>query len=130
MNLRREWRSLIVGGAVVLVLIVGTLLVQHLRDGWPFSAHHNVGTTPKTRQASHQQDAGVAPTAHPRAPVELDPSRLSAIGVRIEQVRRETISRPLRTIATVVPDESRISHVHTRVSGWICLLYTSDAADE
>lgn len=125
MNLKREWRGLSVGGAVVLVLIACALLIQHLREGWPFSVHHNTGTRPETRQAGLPLVAGSAQGAHPRAAVELDPARLSAIGVRLEQVRREAISRPLRAIATVVPDESRISHVHTRVSGWIEQLYVS-----
>ncbi len=62
---------------------------------------------------------GAAQVAHPRGPVDVDPARMPAIGVRFEAVRRETISNPLRAIATVVLDESRISHVHTRVAGWI-----------
>ena len=125
MNLKREWRALCVGGAVVFALIVATLLIQHLRDAWPFSGHHNADATPQGRPTEVPQTAGAAPVAHPRSPVELDPSRLAAIGVRLEQVKRESISRPLRAIATVVPDESRISHVHTRVSGWIEQLYVN-----
>ncbi len=125
MNLKREWRPLSVGAAVVLVLAAGVLLIQHLRHGWPFSLHHNVSTTPEARHARHPPDAGSGQTAHPRAPVELEPSRLAAIGVRLDQVRLERISVPLRAIATVVLDESRVSHVHTRVSGWIEQLYVS-----
>lgn len=125
MNLKQQWRALSVGGAFVFVLTVATLLIQHVRDGWPFSAHHNAGATSQTRPTEVPQAAGSAPPAHPRGPVELDPSRLAAIGVRLEQVKREAIARSLRAIATVVPDESRISHVHTRVSGWIEQLYVN-----
>ena len=32
---------------------------------------------------------------------------------------RESLTQAVRAVATVVPDESRISHVHTRVSGWV-----------
>jgi Cu(I)/Ag(I) efflux system membrane fusion protein len=63
--------------------------------------------------------APTGPGVSLRAAVDVEPSRLPAIGVRIEPVRRELISNPLRAIATVVLDESRISHVHTRVAGWI-----------
>lgn len=125
MKLKQQWRVLSVGGAAVFVLIGATLLVQHLRHGWPFAVHHKAGTTSQTRPREVPQAAGSVPAAHPRGPVELDPSRLAAIGVRIEQVKRQSFSRPLRAIATVVPDESRISHVHTRVSGWIEQLHVS-----
>jgi Cu(I)/Ag(I) efflux system membrane fusion protein len=123
MTLKRDWRALSVGGAAVLVLVLSGLFVQHLRHGWPFSLHHDVGKSGEARPVITAQK-NVGPTqAHARAPVELEPNKLAAIGVRFEQARREIISRPLRTVATVVPDESRISHVHTRVSGWIEQLY-------
>ena len=33
------------------------------------------------------------------------------------------MGEPLRAIATIVPDETRVSHVHTRVAGWIEQLF-------
>ena len=122
MNIRQDWRALSVGGAVVLVLLSGALLVQHLRHGWPFSLHHGIGV-PATAQQVAKAHASAGESAHPRAPVEVEPAQLASIGVRTERVKRETISRPLRAVATVVPDESRLSHVHTRVSGWVERLY-------
>jgi membrane fusion protein, copper/silver efflux system len=114
-----DWRSLSVGAVVVGVLLLGAVVVQHLRHGWPFSLHHNQGATAEATHANHTPSTDNTSPASPRAPVELDPSRLAGVGVRVELVQRETSSRPLRAIATVVPDESRLSHVHTRVSGWI-----------
>jgi Cu(I)/Ag(I) efflux system membrane fusion protein len=61
--------------------------------------------------------------------VEIAQAQLDAIGVRIEKVLQETISQPIRTVATVVPDESRVSHVHTRVSGWIEKLYVNTTGE-
>ncbi len=131
MTLALEWRGLCVGGAAMLAFIAGPLAVQHVRGGWPFSLHP-IAAAPEVSPAGSAPDAGAAPgpasatqPAHPRGPVELEPSRLAAIGVRLEQVRRESTSRPLRAVATVVPDESRISHVHTRVSGWIEQLHVT-----
>lgn len=123
MNLTREWQSKGVGAASAIVLLCGALLVQHLRHGWPFSLHHGLAPLPDTSHVRSDVDAGAPPSAHPRAPVELDPARLSAIGVVVEQVRKESIGRPLRAVASVAVDESRVSHVHTRVSGWIEQLY-------
>jgi membrane fusion protein, copper/silver efflux system len=54
-----------------------------------------------------------------RVPVPTDAQTLAAAGVQFEPVLRETVRDTVRAPAAVVPDESRISHVHTRVSGWI-----------
>jgi Cu(I)/Ag(I) efflux system membrane fusion protein len=54
-----------------------------------------------------------------RVPVEIAPAAMQEFGIRIEMVGRESLTHQLRAVATVVPDESRISHVHTRVAGWV-----------
>jgi membrane fusion protein, copper/silver efflux system len=45
-------------------------------------------------------------------------------------VELQTVSEPIRTVATVVPDEARVSHVHTRVSGWIEKLYVNTTGEK
>ncbi len=60
-----------------------------------------------------------------RAPVAIPRGQLDAIGVRVARVTREEVGRPVRAVATVALDESRVSHVHTRVSGWIERLYVN-----
>ncbi|MCG3174807.1 MAG: hypothetical protein GMKNLPBB_03096 [Myxococcota bacterium] len=120
----KDPRTLAVTMTLALVLVIGFFTVQHLRHGWPFSLHHGVGAPPPSASAATQAN-GSAPPAHPRAPVELDQAQTSLIGVRIEKVRSEAIAQPLRAVATVAPDESRVSHVHTRVSGWIERLYVN-----
>lgn len=110
------------------VVLVGAILVQHLRDGWPFSLHHGMGSTaPSGRVAT--RDAGTGASTHPRTAIEIEQAQLDAIGVRVERVQLQTISEPIRTVAAVVPDESRISHVHTRVSGWIERLYVNTTGE-
>jgi len=37
----------------------------------------------------------------------------------------DDVGRPVRAVATVALDESRVSHVHTRVAGWIERLYVN-----
>lgn len=54
-----------------------------------------------------------------RVPVDVTPSTLQDLGIRLEEVRRESLTQTIQAVATVVPDESRISHVHTRVAGWV-----------
>jgi membrane fusion protein, copper/silver efflux system len=112
----------------VLALVVGLLLVQHFTHGWPFSLHHGMGVSPVPAVVTSTGGRGEVPV-HPRAEVELNQAQTDAIGVRVEAARRESISRPIRTVATVVPDESRVSHVHTRVAGWIERLYVTTTGE-
>jgi membrane fusion protein, copper/silver efflux system len=124
----KDPRTIAVLTSCAFVLLIGVLVVQHLRHGWPFSLHHGIGVPlPSARVAT--RDGGSVPTTHPRAEVEIAPEQLDAIGVRIEKVRQETITEPIRAVATVVPDESRVSHVHTRVSGWIERLHVNTTGE-
>lgn len=103
-----------VAGAVSLALV---LAMQHLRHGWPFSLHHGVVDT--SSEAAEAPPHGGGETGHRRVAVEVEEARLDALGVATTTVGREDLAGELRAVATVVPDESRVSHVHTRVSGWV-----------
>jgi multidrug efflux pump subunit AcrA (membrane-fusion protein) len=118
----RASRQLALGVGASFLLITALLVTQHLRHGWPFSLHHGVAQN-ESVYASVSMGTGQAAAA--RASLELDPKRLRAIGVRTERVREELLGEPLRAVATVVPDERRVSHVHTRVSGWVEELYVN-----
>ncbi|MBL9100937.1 MAG: efflux RND transporter periplasmic adaptor subunit [Myxococcales bacterium] len=91
------------------------LFVQHTRHGWPFSLHHGLGA----RGAPSEHAEHAEPIGPTRVAIEVAPDRLDRLGIRTEQVRSEELSRPVRAVATVVPDETQVSHVHARVSGWI-----------
>lgn len=124
----KDPRMLAVGASSALVLLVGVLVVQHLRHGWPFSLHHGIGVPLPSARVAAKLGENI-PTTHPRAEVEIAREQLDAIGVRFEKVGRETITEPIRAVATVVPDESSVSHVHTRVSGWIERLYVNTTGE-
>lgn len=128
-----HWRPLlagVAGGILLLLLIAG---IQHFRHGWPFSLHHDlsapdaVSKVPATVDHSAHENSDAAQA---RVAVELSEPQLQTIGVRLERVQRETITQPLRAIATVVPDESRVSHVHARVSGWLEQLYVNTTGQQ
>lgn len=100
-------------GAVMMAVAVGALLAtQYLRGSWPFADDTAAAAT----MTQHQ-----APPASAQARAALDASdpAFAQLGVHVEPVLRERLSRSVRVIATVAPDETRISHVHTRVAGWI-----------
>jgi RND family efflux transporter MFP subunit len=55
--------------------------------------------------------------------IQVSPERQRALGVRVAQVDEKNVARTLRTSGLVVPDESRISHVHVKTPGWIENVY-------
>lgn len=119
-----RWRPPI-AASIVLILVVVVLAIQHARHGWPFSLHHGLpvlGPQPATsaehgamREAERQGDIPGAS----RTPVDVAPSFLESFGVTFEPVRTEELGSEARAVLTIVPDEARLAHVHTRVSGWI-----------
>jgi Cu(I)/Ag(I) efflux system membrane fusion protein len=57
------------------------------------------------------------------APVELDPAQARAVGLRLAPVEERDFSKQVRTTGVVVVDETRTSHVHAKVRGWIEQIY-------
>jgi len=103
-----------IASAVATALIFGVgLWIQHARSGWPFD---RPADTPRVESV-----AGMEPTTgantHSRVPVDAAAAR--SLDIRLETVSRASLTQTVRAVATIVPDESRISHVHTRVAGWI-----------
>jgi membrane fusion protein, copper/silver efflux system len=97
-------------------VFTATLWVLHAREAWPFAAR--VEASPPMAAQKAASTTGSAST-HDRVPVDVTASTLEALDIRLEAVKRESLTQSVRAVASVVPDESRISQVHTRVSGWI-----------
>jgi membrane fusion protein, copper/silver efflux system len=114
-------RAALVSGATAVALIIVFLVVQDQLHGWPFSRHHNVQTAAE-RSAGHPSPA-TASSASARSPIELPTQQIETLGIRFEPVEMHSIDNPVHAVATVVADESRISHVHARVAGWLEELY-------
>jgi len=97
-------------------LFAGALWVQHAREAWPF-ATNSQAVAPLT--SSEMPPAVGTTSTHDRVPVDVNAATVQELGIRVEVVGREALTQEARAVATVVPDESRISHVHTRVPGWV-----------
>jgi membrane fusion protein, copper/silver efflux system len=54
---------------------------------------------------------------------KISPERQQLIGVKFGEVRERVLSKVIRASGQVSYDETRIAHIHTRVSGWIDKLY-------
>ncbi len=82
---------------------------------------------PVERPPAASGDAGAVES---RATAELGESGVRLAGVRTVPVRRGTIATALRTAGTVVPDETRVRHLHTKVEGWVERLYVNFTGQE
>lgn len=128
MNLDFGMRNVGIGAVAVAVVMGGFLLVQDQRHGWPFSGHHNLPAD--VRDAAALPAQPTQPTsAIERVAVEFPATQLEALGIQAEAVRTEKLTDPVRAVATVVADESRISHVHTRVAGWVEQLFVNTTGE-
>ena len=97
-------------------VFTGALWMQHSREAWPFAPRAQAAAAMDAPAAVSTTGSG--PTRD-RVPVAVTASTLEALDIRLETVARESLTQEVRAVATVVPDESRMSQVHTRVAGWI-----------
>lgn len=114
-------RVVLLSAASVIVAIMLFLIVQDQRHGWPFSRHMAQPSSAHTN--SHASAA--TRSAATRVPIEIPDQQIEALGVQFEPVELRPLANPVRAVATVIADESRISHVHTRVAGWLEDLYVN-----
>jgi membrane fusion protein, copper/silver efflux system len=59
------------------------------------------------------------------ARVEASASALRLAGVQTAVAERRTLARSIRAAGLVTADESRVRHVHTKISGWVERLYVN-----
>jgi len=64
------------------------------------------------------------------APIDVDEDGVRLAGVRTAIAERAVIARTVRAVGTVVPDETRVRHVHTKISGWVDRLYVNFTGQE
>ena len=112
----RRFTAPAIAATVTAVILIAALFVQRARDVWPFSA----ATPPPAVATSPKPMAGTPSAANSdRVPIDVQAATVQALDIRLEEVHRQGMTQSVRAVATVVPDESRISQVNTRVSGWI-----------
>jgi len=112
----------VVSAIATAFVFTAALWLQHARSGWPFDRPvdapraDSVAAVEPNAHAGHDQGQSGA-SAPGRVPVAAAAAR--SLDIRLETVGRRSLTQTVRAVATIVPDESRISHVHTRVAGWI-----------
>jgi multidrug efflux pump subunit AcrA (membrane-fusion protein) len=68
-------------------------------------------------------DAG--PAVAGRARIQLPDRKRQLIGVRTTEVVRKPLTKTIKTVGRVTFDETRLRHVHAKVTGWIEHLYAN-----
>lgn len=115
----------VLASAVTAAVLVGGLWVQRQRHAWPFDGMPEPATPVESPAGAAGDMAGMdmsgekAGNPPSRVPIDVTAETLQTLGVQIQPVRREALTDTIQAVATVAPDESRISHVHTRVAGWV-----------
>jgi multidrug efflux pump subunit AcrA (membrane-fusion protein) len=61
----------------------------------------------------------------PAGAVMLSPRKQQTSGVRTSRVEERSLARVVRTVGLLQADETKIRHIHTKISGWIEQLYVS-----
>ena len=107
----------ITSAIVTSLAIAAALWVQHARSGWPFDRLRIPPQVEHTAEHTAPAEPTTGTNTHSRVAVDATAAR--SLDIRLETVGRESLTQTVRAVATIAPDESRISHVHTRVSGWI-----------
>jgi Cu(I)/Ag(I) efflux system membrane fusion protein len=103
-----------------VITIVAALALVACRDADPREATAQP-------QADH---AGHAPASAPTgpagyAPVTIDRDRAAALQLTTATVDERDFTRTIRTVGTVVVDETRTSHVHVKVRGWVDTIFVN-----
>lgn len=120
--------TLIASAILPVGLLVAFLVIQDQRQGWPFSQR---GESPLAHSTSPVVDKGrQLNAAAARKAIELPSNQVETLGVQIESVGLGLFNDPVRAVATVAVDESRVTHVHTRVAGWLEALYVNTTGQQ
>ena len=118
MSLPTKERHAIAATASAVVVLVGLAITQYLRTSWPFAADTS-GVVAPTEHAGHEGHAGHGDAPPGYAAVTVDPAQAEAIGLASAPVEQRDLTRTVRTVGVVGFDETRTTHVHAKVRGFI-----------
>ncbi|HXJ05060.1 MAG TPA: efflux RND transporter periplasmic adaptor subunit [Candidatus Acidoferrum sp.] len=121
-NYRRAFFLAGIANFVLLALLIGS---------WWYSRVEHTKKQPAASASSPVEQpvqgeapgSATAPSQTPLVPVQLSAERLQSIGVKFGVVERKPIQDEVRTTGTVAMDETRLSYVQTRFSGYIVKVF-------
>jgi RND family efflux transporter MFP subunit len=111
------------GVALVTALIFAALIVGiALGNHWSSLRGVTASQAPSTSMPGMpgmEASPLAAPAGASSSAVYVSPARQQLIGVRTGVVERQHLDAVVRTVGVLAYDETRVTHVHTKVAGWI-----------
>ena len=109
--------------------ICGMSLVAIDKEGKeinPVQTEHDMANMTESSAAPQHaaSDMGSSPVPG-LVPVTIEPRRLQLIGVRTGKVERHSLDGNLNIVGFITPDETRITNLHLRFSGWVKELHVN-----
>ncbi len=121
-NYRKAFFLALVGNVVFIGVLAGIWCTYRRSAARQHPA--TPASNPATRPAQSSSPGSTPPpTETPLAPVQLSPERLQSIGVKFGEVERKPVQDEIRTTGNVAIDETRLSYVQTRFSGYILRVF-------
>lgn len=113
--------------AFVFALVGNLVLIAVLGGLWWRSKQHKKAETPlpptssamAQNSPSERESAAMPPQEAALVPVQISPERLQSIGVKTARVESKVVEDEIRVIGNVAVDETRLSAVQVRYSGYI-----------
>jgi len=120
----KSWRRLLISAMAAVAVIV----MSAFAGAWLYrrTLTHDAKSEPEAPAPS--ATAGAEATPNPPAPeraapanqmIRISPERQQQIGVKFSVAAIRPATVEIRAVGRVAYDETRIAHVHTKVSGWI-----------
>lgn len=94
----------------------------------PGKAPDGMDLVPMMAAPQSQSSAATSTAQMPQGAIVVPAEKQALAGVRTALVERTALAREIHTTAQIVADESRISHVHVKVSGFIDRTYVNSIA--
>jgi len=106
----------------VLIVSVGTMLLirlVHEKKQVRLFAREEGAHQSAPLNESNSTGGAVSHSAKERVAVEVPSEQAEMLGVKFEAAKLKDMDEQVKGLATIVIDESRMVHVHTRVAGWL-----------
>ncbi len=62
--------------------------------------------------------------------IKIDPVTVQNIGVRTSKVTKGELLATIRTVGHITYDEELLTHIHTKISGWVEILFVDKTGEE
>ena len=106
-------------GNLVLLAVLGGLWWRGKQHREAEAAMQPASTVSPQSSPNESESAAMAPREAALVPVQLSPERLQSIGVRTGRVESRTVEDEIHVTGNVAIDETRLSTVQVRYSGYI-----------